>query len=116
MKIKFIGTGSAFALKSYNTNFLLQHNGKNFLTNARQEELLMSLDEMFRLDFVRLELEGRMESRAKLAEPALHIPQQPQHEIFCSGCTWLNLGKGMFQCKKGFCAGSDNCKKHRAVR
>lgn len=34
MNIKFIGTGSAFALKSYNTNFLLQHNGKSLLFDA----------------------------------------------------------------------------------
>ena len=49
-------------------------------------------------------------------ESAQHIPQQPQYDICCKGCAWLNLGKGMFRCKKGFCFGSDNCNKHRTVR
>ena len=49
----------------------------------------MTTEEMFRLEFARLELEGRMlermESRAKLAEPALHIPQRRQPKI-CPQC------------------------------
>lgn len=31
MKIKFIGTGSAFTSKNFQTNFILEHNGRNFL-------------------------------------------------------------------------------------
>lgn len=34
MNIKFIGTGSAFAVQNFNANFLLQHNGKNLLFDA----------------------------------------------------------------------------------
>lgn len=34
MKIKCIGTGSAFTLKNYHTNFILEDNGKNMLVDA----------------------------------------------------------------------------------
>ena len=43
------------------------------------------MGEMFRMEFARLELEGRMEDRAKLAEPAFHIPQHRQPKI-CPSC------------------------------
>lgn len=34
MNIKFLGTGSAFTLKNWHTNTLIQHNGKNLLIDA----------------------------------------------------------------------------------
>ena len=45
----------------------------------------MDMDLFWQEEFARLELEGRMERRAKLAEPALHIAQQANTAI-CGTC------------------------------
>ena len=64
----------------------------------------MSIDDMFRDEFARLELEGRMESRAKLAEPALRIPQQrhaaimPDVPVLCCGFPMRKLSQYQWQC------------------
>ena len=34
MKIKFLGVGSAFTMKSFNSNFIIEKNGKNLLIDA----------------------------------------------------------------------------------
>jgi len=45
MKIKFVGTGSAFTMRNYQTNVLIENNGKHLLIDAGMD-IRFSLDNM----------------------------------------------------------------------